>query len=82
MEVVNGDDLKCIEETMISKKLLVVIDDVDEKHINDLSKVLAFQGKNRKNNVIVTYQNWGVLAGHLDPNGKFEVPCLDKKQAT
>jgi len=82
MEVVNGDDLKHIEETMISKKVLVVIDDVDEKLINDLSKVLAFQGKNRKNNVIVTCRNWGVLERHLDPNGKFEMPYLNKKEAT
>ncbi len=80
MEVVNGDDLKCIEETMISKKLLVVIDDVDEKHINDLSKVLAFQGKNRKNNVIVTYQNWGVLAGHLDPMENLKCHVLTKNK--
>jgi hypothetical protein len=43
MEIVNGDDLKHIEETMISKKMLVIIDDVDKKLINDLSKVLAFQ---------------------------------------
>jgi hypothetical protein len=82
VEVVNGDDLKRIEETMTSKKVLVVIDDVDEKLINDLSKVLAFQGKNRKSNVIVTCRNWGVLEGHLDPNGRFEVPYLNKKQAT
>jgi hypothetical protein len=66
---------------MISKKVLVVIDDVDEKRINDLSKVLAFQQKNRKNNVIMICQNWGVLEGHLDPNGRFEVPYLNKKQA-
>jgi len=58
LEVVNGDDLKCIEETMISKKMLVVIDDVDEKLINDLSKVLTFQGKNKKSNVIVACRNW------------------------
>ncbi|CAK9199796.1 unnamed protein product [Sphagnum troendelagicum] len=81
MEVVNGDDLKGIEETMISKKVLVVIDDVDEKLISDLSKVLAFQGKHRKSNVIVTCRNWGILEGHLDPNGRFEVPYLNKKQA-
>jgi hypothetical protein len=79
MEVVNGDDLKGIEKTMRSQKVLVVIDDVDEKLINDLSKVLAFQGK--KSNVIVTCRNWGVLEGHLDPNGRFEVPYLNKKQA-
>ncbi len=82
VEVVNGDDLKRIEETMISKKVLVVIDDVDEKLINDLSKILAFQEKNRKNNVIMTCRNWGVLEGHLDPNGRFEMPYLNKKQAT
>jgi predicted ATPase len=82
VEVVNGDDLKRIEETMISKKVLVVIDDVDEKLINDLSKILAFQGKNRKSNVIVTCRDWGVLEGHLDPNGRFEMPYLNKKQAT
>jgi len=82
VEVVNGDDIKHIEETMISEKVLVVIDDVDEKLINDLSKVLAFQGKNRKNNVHVTCQNWGVLEDHLDPNGRFEMPYLNKKQAT
>jgi predicted ATPase len=82
VEVVNGDDLKRIEETMISKKVLVVIDDVDEKLIDDLSKVLTFQGKNRKSDVIVTCRNWGVLEGHLDPNGRFEVPYLNKKQAT
>ncbi|CAK9267667.1 unnamed protein product, partial [Sphagnum jensenii] len=81
-EVINGDDLKRIEETMISKKVLVVIDDVDEKLINDLSKVLAFKGKNRKSNVIMTCRNWGILEDHLDPNGKFEMPYLNKKQAT
>jgi len=81
-EVVNGDDLKRIEETMISKKVLVVIDDVDEKLIHDLSKVLAFQGKYRKSNVIMTCRNWGILEDHLDPNGKFEMPYLNKKQAT
>jgi GTPase SAR1 family protein len=48
VEVVNGDDLTRIQEIMISKKMLVVIDDVDAKFINDLSKVLDFQGKNRK----------------------------------
>jgi len=82
VEVVNGDDLKRIEETMISKKVLVVIDDVDEKLINDLSKILVFQGKNRQSNVIVTCRNWGVLEGHLDPNGRFQMPYLNKKQAT
>ncbi len=82
VEVVNGDDLMRIEETMISKKVLVVIDDVDAKFINDLSKVLDFQGKNRKKNVIVTCRNWGVLEDHLHPNGRFEVPYLNKKQAT
>ncbi len=81
MDVVNGDDLKRIEETMIYKKVLVVIDDVNEKYINDLSKVLTFQRKDRKNNVIVTCRNWGVLAGHVDPDGRFEVPYLNKKQA-
>jgi Leucine-rich repeat (LRR) protein len=81
MEVVNCDDLKGIEQTMIFEKVLVVIDDVDEKLINDLSKVLAFQGKNKKSNVIVTCRNWGVLEGHLDPNGRFVVPYLEKKQA-
>jgi hypothetical protein len=82
VEFVNGDDLQRIEETMISKKVFVVIDDVDEKLINDLSKVLAFQGKNKESNVIVTCRNWGVLEGHLDLNGRFEVPYLNKKQAT
>ncbi|CAK9265644.1 unnamed protein product, partial [Sphagnum jensenii] len=81
-EVVNGDDLKRIEETMISKKILVVIDDVNEKLIHDLSKVLAFQGKNRKSNVIMSCRTWGILEDHLDPNGKFEMPYLNKKQAT
>jgi GTPase SAR1 family protein len=81
-EVINGVDLKLIEETMISTKVLVVIDDVDEKLINDLSKVLAFQGKNRKSNVIMTCRNWGILEDHLDPNGKFEMQYLNKKQAT
>jgi hypothetical protein len=81
VEVENGDDLKHIEETMISKKVLVVIDDVDEKLINDLSKVLAFQGKNQKSKVIVTCRNWGVLEDHLDPHGRFEVPYLNKKEA-
>jgi hypothetical protein len=82
MEVVNGDDLKHIEETMISKKVLVVIDDVDQKLIDDLSKVLTFQRKSTISNVIVTCRDWGVLEGHLDPNGKLEVPYLDKKEAT
>jgi hypothetical protein len=45
MEVVNGDDFKRIEETMISKKVLVVIDDVDEKLINGLSKSSCFSRK-------------------------------------
>ncbi len=82
VEVVNGDDLKRIEETMISKTVLVVIDDVNEKFINDLSKVLAFQGNFFKNNVIVTCRDWGILKDHLDQNGIFEVPLLNKKQAT
>jgi hypothetical protein len=30
----------------------------------------------------VTCRNWGVLEGHLDPNGRFEMPYLNKKQAT
>ncbi len=29
----------------------------------------------------MTYRNWGVLEGHLDLNGRFEVPYLNKKQA-
>jgi hypothetical protein len=62
--------------------VLVVIDDVDEKLINDLSKVLVFQGKNRESNVIVTCRNWGVLEVHVDLNGKFDVPYLNEKQAT
>jgi hypothetical protein len=81
MQDVNGNDLKRIKETMISKKVLVVIDDVDEKIINYLSEVLAFQGKNEKSNVIVTCRNWAILEGHLNPNGRFEVPYLNEKQA-
>ncbi len=80
MEVVNGDDLKCIEETMISKRVLVVIDDVDEKLINDLSKIVVFQGKNKKNNVIVTCQNWGVLEGHLDQMEDLKCHILTKNK--
>jgi hypothetical protein len=30
----------------------------------------------------MTCRNWGILEDHLDPKGKFEMPYLNKKQAT
>jgi energy-coupling factor transporter ATP-binding protein EcfA2 len=80
---VNNDDLKSITNCMMSKKVLVVVDDVGtEINLKALLQVLIVKGDEINNKVIITCQNWKILKSQgVSEDGKVDMALLNVKQA-
>jgi nucleoside-triphosphatase THEP1 len=82
-EDVNDYDLKCITNCMMSKKVLVVVDDVGTKeNLKALLQVLVAKGGERESKVIITCQNWQILKLEgVSEDGKVDMALLNVEQA-
>ncbi|KAH8972790.1 hypothetical protein BDL97_01G010200 [Sphagnum fallax] len=81
-EDVNAYDLECITNCMMSKKVLVVVDDVGtKKNLKALLQVLVVKG-DAKNKVIITCQDWQILKSQdVSEDGKVDMALLNVEQA-
>ncbi len=83
-ENVDQKDLDEIRKCMISKKVLVVVDDVgNEKNLTSLQLVIDNCAKNTtsKSKVLVNCRNWQHLKSHVNKAGKVDMKFLEEKQA-
>jgi len=83
-EYVNKEDLDKIKQCMISKKVLVVVDDVGK--VENLISLQLFIDKaannvTSKSKVLVNCRNWQSLKFHVSENGKVVMKSLEEKQA-
>ncbi len=83
-ENVNKEDLDKIRQCMISKKVLVVVDDVGK--VENLTSLQLFIDKAARNvtsksKVLVNCQNWQSLKSHVSENGKMVMKSLEEEQA-
>jgi energy-coupling factor transporter ATP-binding protein EcfA2 len=73
-----------IKECMISKKVLVVVDDVDTtKNLGDLQLLNDKHAinVNCKGKVLVNCRNWQILKNHVRESAKVDMALLEEKQA-
>jgi hypothetical protein len=83
-ENVNNEDLDKIRQCMISKKVLVVVDDVDKvENLTSLQFLIDEAAKNAtsKSKVLVNCRNWQNLKSHVSEDGKVVMKFLEEKQA-
>ncbi len=83
-ENVNKEDLDKIRQCMISKKVLVVVDNVSKaKYLTSLSILIDKAAKNpaSKSKVLVNCQNWQILKSQVSEDGKVVVKPLEEEQA-
>jgi hypothetical protein len=73
-----------IKKCMISKKVLVVVDDVDmTKNLGSLQLLIDKHATNVdcKSNILVNCRNWQILKNHVRESAKVDMTFLDKEQA-
>ncbi|CAM6033371.1 unnamed protein product [Sphagnum compactum] len=83
-ENVNQKDLDQIRQCMISKKVLVVVDDVGNgKDLTSLQLVINKCAKNTtsKSKVLVNCRNWQNLKSHVNEDGKVVMKSLEEEHA-
>jgi hypothetical protein len=81
-EIVNQDDLDQIRQCMISKKVLVVVDDVGKvKNLTSLQLLVNTKNGISKSKVLVNCRNWQILKFHVSENGKVVMKFLEEEQA-
>jgi phage gp16-like protein len=83
-ENVDQKDLDEIRKCMISKKVLVVVDDVgNEKNLTSLLLVInkCAKIKTSKIKVLVNCRNWQYLKSHVNQDGKVVMKYLEEEQA-
>ncbi len=83
-ENVNEEDLDKIRQCMISKKVLVVVDNVGKaKNLTCLQLIINKDAKNAtfKSRVLVNCRNWQSLKSHVSEDGKVVMDFLEEKQA-
>jgi energy-coupling factor transporter ATP-binding protein EcfA2 len=81
-EDVNKDDFQLIRRCLITKKALVIIDDVHEVENLVALQVFGVISKiENKSKVIVTCRNWEILKAHVSEDGKVDMPLLNDVQA-
>ncbi len=83
-ENVNKEDLDKIRQCMISKKVLVVVDDVGKAE--NLTSLQLFIDKDAKNvtfesKILVNCRNWQSLKFHVSEDGKMVMKSLEEEQA-
>jgi hypothetical protein len=83
-ENVNKEHLDKIRQCMISKKVLVVVDNVGTAEcLTSLPIVIDKATKNpaSKSKVLVNCRNWQLLKSHVSENGKVVMKLLEEEQA-
>jgi energy-coupling factor transporter ATP-binding protein EcfA2 len=83
-ENVNKEDLKQIKDCMISKKVLVVVDDVGKAENLTSLQLLTNKATNNaasKSKVLVNCRNWQTLKYHVSEDGKVVMKSLEEEQA-
>jgi energy-coupling factor transporter ATP-binding protein EcfA2 len=83
-ENVNEKDLNRIRQCIISKKVLVVVDDVGKaENLTSLQLLVNKGAKNAasKSKVLVNDRNWQILKSHVREGGKVVMKSLEEKQA-
>jgi hypothetical protein len=83
-ENVNQDDLDQIKQCMISKKVLVVVDDVGKaKNLTSLQLFIEKGAENAtsKSKLLVNCRNWQILKSHVSEDGKMVMKSLEEKEA-
>jgi energy-coupling factor transporter ATP-binding protein EcfA2 len=73
-----------IKKCMRSKKVLVVVDDVDTKKTFDDLQLLIDKHANNvdcKSKVLVNGRNWQILKNHVKKSAKIDMSFLDEEQA-
>ncbi|CAM6071626.1 unnamed protein product [Sphagnum tenellum] len=85
-EDLNKEDFDRIKQCMISKKVLVVVDDVGEtKILGALLQLLTDKDVTNvdyKSKILVNCRNWQILKYHVKESAKMEMELLKEKQAT
>ncbi len=83
-ENVNQEHLDEIKQCMISKKMLVVVDDVGKaENLTSLQFLIDKGAKNAtsKSRVLVNCRNWQILNSHVNEDGKMVMKPLEEEQA-
>jgi hypothetical protein len=83
-ENVNQKHIDQIKQCMISKKVLVVVDNLSKaKNLTSLQLVIKKYAKNTsfKSKVLVNCRNWQNLKAHVNEDGKVVMKCLKEEQA-
>ncbi|CAM6001629.1 unnamed protein product [Sphagnum balticum] len=83
-ENVNQDDLDQIRQCMVSKKVLVVVDDVGKaENLTSLQLFIEKGAKNAtsKSKLLVNCRNWQILKFHVSEDGKMVMKSLEEKEA-
>ncbi len=83
-ENVNQKDIDQIRQCMISKKVLVVVDDVGKaENLTSLRLCIDKVTKNAtsKSKVLVNCRNWHNLKSHVSEDGKLVMKFLEEEQA-
>jgi hypothetical protein len=73
-----------IKQCMITKKVLVVVDDVDmTNNLQALQLLIDKHATNVdcKNKILVNCRNWQILKNHVKESAKVDMALLDEKQA-
>jgi len=72
-----------IKQCMISKKVLVVVDDVDTKNFGALQLPIHKHATNGdcKSKVLVNSRNWQELKNHVKASAKIDMELLEEEQA-
>jgi hypothetical protein len=73
-----------IKQCMLSKKVLVVVDDVEmKKNLGDLQLLIDKHATNVdcKSKILVNCRNWQILKNHVKESAKVDMALLDKEQA-
>jgi energy-coupling factor transporter ATP-binding protein EcfA2 len=84
-EDLNKEDLDRIKQCMISKKVLVVVDDVGEKeNLQALLQLLIDKDVTNvdyKSKILVNCRNWQILKYHVKESAKMDMALLEEEQA-
>ncbi len=79
---VNKYDLDQIRQCMISKKVLVVVDDVGKvENLTSLQLLMDTKNATPLSKVLVNCRNWQILKSHVSENGKVVMKSLKEEQA-
>ncbi len=82
-EIVYEEDLSEIKQCLISKKVLVVVDDVGKLENLEALQLISKDvvNVNCKSKILVNCRNWQILKYHVSESAKMDMTLLDEDQA-